>query len=390
MSTSTDRVGALHSDPPSAAVLSFSSLDRDARVQRQIRALMSIFKVTAMGFSDPCIKGVNFVDLSRRVVSIPRKSLMALRLKTRRFETVYHSQESVRKAADALGDHDFDLLVANDINTLPITLAFRDHARVLFDAHEYSPKEYSDRFVWRFFVRDYIEYLCRTRIPQVDAMTTVSPTIAKEYEHEFGVRASVVLNAPRYHKNVYLPHDGTTIRMVHHGGTMQSRRPEIMIEAMAHLDERFRLDFMLIPNDAAYLSRLKKRAISDPRIRFVPPVAPDEIVETISSYDVGLYALPPASFNSRYALPNKFFDFVQARLCVAIGPSPEMKGFVERYKFGVISADFTPKALATALRTLDRQRVEAFRRAANIAAAKMCYERSEDVLLTTVRRLLGT
>ena len=87
--------------------------------------------------------------------------------------------------------------------------------------------------------------------------------------------------------------------------------------------------------------------------------------------------------------PNKFFDFVQARLCLAIGPSPEMKRIVDQYRCGVVAKDFTPEALAESLRALDRQKVEAYRRAADAAAVDLCYERSAEVLLATVRRLLG-
>ena len=50
----------------SAAVVSFSPLHRDGRVQRQIECLNSIFTVTALGYSDPGIDGVRFVDVSPR------------------------------------------------------------------------------------------------------------------------------------------------------------------------------------------------------------------------------------------------------------------------------------------------------------------------------------
>ena len=374
---------------PSAAVLSFSPLHRDARVQRQIRALKTICRVTAMGWTDPCIEGVRFVDVSRRPLTILQKAYKGVPLKAGCFETVYHSEESVRKATEALADHDFGLIVANDIDTLPVVLTHRERAKILFDAHEYAPRQFEQWFLWRFFIQKYNEHLCRTRIPQVDAMTTVGPAIADEYARVFGVRPSVILNAPYYHAAPPVPRDGDIIRMVHHGGLSRSRRLETMIDAMAELEDHFRLDFMLIENNPRYLKLLKKRASSDSRVRFIPPVEPDRIVELLSDYDVGLYSLPPYSFNAHHALPNKFFDFIQARLCVAIGPSTEMKRIVEQYDCGVVAKDFTAHALAETLRTLDRQKVEACRQAADIAAVDLCYERSAEVLLDTARKLLG-
>ena len=374
---------------PSAAVLSFSPLHRDARVQRQIHTLKTICRVAAMGWTDPCIEGVRFVDVSRRPLTILQKAYKGVMLKAGCFETVYHSEESVSKAAEALADHDFGLIVANDIDTLPVALTHRERAKILFDAHEYAPREHECWFPWRFFMQKYKEHLCRTCVPQVDAMTTVGPAIADEYARTFGVRPSVVLNAPYYRAAPRVPRDGDIIRMVHHGGAAPSRRLEIMIEAMDQLNDRFRLDFMLVPNVPKYVAALKRRASSDPRIAFVPPVDPDEIVERLSSYDVGLCTHALDGFNGRYALPNKFFDFVQARLCTVVGPSIEIKGLIEQYECGVVTKDFTAQALAETLRTLDRKKVEACRQAADIAAVDLSYERSAGVLLDTARKLLG-
>ena len=349
-----------------------------------------------MGLTDPDMEGVHFVDvsprrrmISSRILGVFEKILKACQLKIGCFEPAYRLDQRVRHAAEVLKDHEFSLIVANDINTLPLALMYRRGAKVLFDAHEYAPRQLESWFLWRFFLRKYIEYLCRTRIPLVDAMTTVGPAIGKEYEREFGVRPSIVLNAPRYHAMAYSQRDERVIRMIHHGSAARYRRLEIMIDAVAQLDERFRLDFMLVPGHSNYVDRLRKRAACDPRIGFIPPVSPERIVERIASYDVSLCTYAPHSFNARYALPNKFFDSLQARLCIAIGPLPEMKRLVERYDCGVVADDFTAKALAESLNKLDRRRVEVCRRAAEVAATELCYEHSAEVLQKIARDLLG-
>ena len=381
---------------PAVAVICFSPLHRDARVQRQIQVLKEICNVTAMGHTDPDIEGVRFFEVSTGRRAIPRNALRicegfvrACLLKVRHFETAYRIQEQVRSVARILKEHDFALIVANDINTLPVALMYRGRAKVLFDAHEYAPGQYGTWFLRRFFLQNYTEHLCRSRIPHVDAMTTVGPRIAEEYAREYGVRPAIVHSAPHFEAAVRSPRDDDVIRMVHVGSAARYRRLETLIEAMAQLDGRFRLDFMLVLGDSGYLAKLKKLASNDRRIRFVPPVAPGEIVERISTYDVGLCTYTPHSFNALYALPNKFFDSLQARLCIAIGPLPEMKKLVEQYGCGVVAVDFTAEGLAETLRRLDRQQVEACRRAADIAASELCYERSAEVLQDTVRRLLG-
>ena len=276
------RARATEAVQPAVAVLSFSPLHRDAHVQRQIRALQSICRVTAFGFTDPGIEGVQFVDASRRQLSMPRKALKALQLKARLFGAVYDSEEAVRKTAAALEDHDFDLIVAKDIHTLPVALTNCRQAKILFDAHEYAPRQLESSYLWRNLFQTYWEHLCRTGIPQADAMTTVGPAVAEEYAHVFGVRPAVVLSAPYYQAVHCEPRHDHTIRMVHHGSTTRARRLKVMIDAMALLDERYRLDFILVPDNSAYVEALRKRASSNPRVAFHPPVEPDSIAERLS------------------------------------------------------------------------------------------------------------
>ena len=57
---------------------------------------------------------------------------------------------------------------------------------------------------------------------------------------------------------------------------------------------------------------------------------------------------PPINFNNKLALPNKLFDYVQARLGVLIGPSPEMVHYVEEYDLGEVAARLRPSAATTA------------------------------------------
>ena len=380
---------------PSAAVISFSPLHMDARVRRQIHVLKSSFRVTAIGLSDPEMEHVHFVDISadhsgvrKLCVEACEKLLRAVLLKLRFFDAVYRLHGPVRRARRSLEDHDFKLIVANDIGTLPLALSLSGRAKVLFDAHEYAPRQFETWYLWKFFMRDYTEYLCRTSIPHVDGMTTVGPRIAEEYSREFGVVPSVVLSAPRHRSGRYTPHDGDLIRMVHVGAAARYRRLETIIETMTRLDDRFRLDFMLVLGNASYLGKLQRLASTDSRVRFIPPVSPDEIVEAISAYDVGICAYAPHSFNAQYALPNKFFDCLQARLCIAIGPLPEMQKLVERFHCGVVADEYTPAALAGTLSRLDRKKIEFCRQAADVAAAELSYERSSEALERTVRQMI--
>ena len=75
--------------------------------------------------------------------------------------------------------------------------------------------------------------------------------------------------------------------------------------------------------------------------------------------------MPPININAEYALPNKFFDFVQARLAHAVGPAPEMARLVREYGLGVVSDDFSVESFTAALRTLDAEAVRAGKEASH-------------------------
>jgi glycosyltransferase involved in cell wall biosynthesis len=219
-------------------------------------------------------------------------------------------------------------------------------------------------------------------------MTTVCAGIAEEYQQNFGVTATVIENAPPYQDLRPRSVEPGRIRMIHHGGALRARRLELMIDVMKRLDQRFSLDFMLVGNDARYLQSLRERASGEPRIRFLPPVAMPDICKATNHYDIGLFLLPPVNFNYRFALPNKLFEFIQARLAVAIGPSPEMARIVRDYGVGVVAESFEPAALAAVLNGLTEQDVMRYKQASHVAADKLCFEAAADRLLALIEPLL--
>jgi len=148
----------------------------------------------------------------------------------------------------------------------------------------------------------------------------------------------------------------------------------VMLEAMALVTNGATLDLYLIDQGDGYVPSLRERFAGSDRVRVHDAVPAAEVVETLNGYDVGVYSLPPISFNFRWALPNKFFDFVQARLALVIGPSPEMAGLVEEHDLGVVARDFTPEGFAAAIDALTPAGVAAAKAASDRAARVLCAE----------------
>ncbi|MFK0734356.1 MAG: hypothetical protein ACIWVG_24940 [Gloeotrichia echinulata HAB0833] len=371
-------------------IVSFTNLATDPRVNRQIRFLSENNQVIAVGLANPNIANVDFIPLTPTQKQLAQKSISGLQLITRQYESYYWSQQIVLECLEKLSHIQVDLIIANDIITLPLALKIAKSAKVIFDAHEYAPLEFEDKLSFRLFFQNYYTYLCQKYIPSVNAMMTVCQSIADTYEKDTGIVPVVVTNAPHYEEiQPRLYNDNSkTIRLIHHGGATTSRKIETMIKMMDYLDERFELILMLVQSSKGYLQYLKNIAKDKQNIQFRQPVKMLELAIELNKYDIGIYILEPNNFNNKYALPNKFFEFIQARLGIAIAPSPEMAKIVKEYDLGVVADDFSPQALAHSLMQLDHQKINFYKQQSHKIAHLMSAQNNKKILLNLVEHVL--
>ena len=109
----------------------------------------------------------------------------------------------------------------------------------------------------------------------------------------------------------------------------------------------------------------------------------------MNACDVGVFCMPPININARYALPNKFFDFVQARLAVGVGPAEEMARLTEKLGLGVVSTDFSEASFTEALAGLDAGAGARVQGGLGRSLARLSSERDEQVERELVSELLG-
>jgi hypothetical protein len=156
------------------------------------------------------------------------------------------------------------------------------------------------------------------------------------------------------------------------------------------LDKKFFLNLMLVETDTKFFNDLRQFAkpLGD-RVKFINPVPTKEIVTRISTFDLGIFLLPPRSINNRFALPNKFFEYIQARLGIITGPSLEMLEILEEHDLGIASSTFDLNEIATVMNRLDRSQVEKFRLNAHKSSEIFCWEEESKVLVSQISRLIG-
>ncbi len=291
----------------------------------------------------------------------------------------------MRAARQALAGRRFDVVVANEARAMALAHEVADGAPVIADMHEWAPEERTHVRSWRLLVKPFMTHQCRTYLPRMAAVTTVNDSIGELYRQHFGVSTHTVRNAGAYRELAPSEVPDDRIRLVHSGGAVPGRNIEALIEAVRELDETYSLDLYLVParDGGRYLDRLRELIGGDERIRLHPPVSTEQLVPTLNAYDVGIYSLPPLTPNHRLMLPNKIFDFVQARLGVVFNSAPETDRLITDHDLGAIAPDPSARALRDTLAKLDVERVRALKRNAD-AAAKVLNSTEDSAVLRTV------
>lgn len=361
---------------PRLLIISFSPIASDARVLKQVRLFTPTHEVTTCGYG-PAPEGVaRHVRIPDELISwrLDRTSLIL-----RRFAHAQRNQEVVSWVSGQLEAGAWDTILADDAETVPLALSLAPLGGVHADLHEYAPRQKEGVARWRIFVAPYVRWLCRTHVSRADSVTTVAQGLAEAYLREYGIRATVVTNATPYH-DLPVTEVARPLRLVHSGAALPDRHLEIMIEAAGAASREVVLDLYLTRTDPALIERLRDLAAAQPqgRVRVLDPVPYAELVQTLARYDVGVFTLPPVSFNYRHALPNKLFDFIQARLAVVVSPSPEMARLVRDHELGVVTQDFTAASLVAALEGLSDEQVAQAKRASARAAGELSAERQMD------------
>lgn len=356
-------------------LISFSPVYRDGRVLRQIEYLIPHYDLTVVGYGAAPQYDVEWIPVDNQTKLDLVKSTLLLaagRSIPALSEYRYWHHRPFAQAFAHMQARQWDAFYANEWSALPVAVrvAASNRAPVVYDAHEFSPLQFEHHVGWRTLYAPMIRYLLRQYAPHVSASITVCQAIAERYHQEFGLTPIVVRSAP---KPVDVPDhaiDPACIQLVHHGNAQYNRRLEFMIEAVAHMDERYHLNFMLVDHEKGCLDRLKRLAqqIAPGRVTFVDPVHPMQIVSTLARYDVGLSLMYPISYNYRMALPNKFFEAINAGLAVVVGQSPMMIDIINQFECGVASPDFEPESVAATVNRLTVEDIQTMRAASRRAA----------------------
>lgn len=382
------------------AIISEGVLGREPRVLTEIAALKEGYEIVIFGRSSNLTHRFYPLEFNRsrkRIVFhldypvLLRKSISLLinvYLKVIGYWDKVYKYRTEISNAQLVKSVKPNLVILHGVNSLNwVAKALDDqNCKLIVNMHEYYPLEFEDETYWNKHIKPkYISNIIKFK-DIVSAYFVVCESIIKKYKEEFDLKNQLLVrnSKPFVDLAPVLNNDGI-IRMIHHGVCNASRKIHLVIDCMSFLPDNYRLDLMLVPDTIVYPALLQK-AKEDKRINFIPTVPTNQISKFINKYDIGVFLLPPSNFNYLNALPNKLFEFIQARLAIVVSPNPEMKDLVEKHALGIVSKDYTPEEFAMAILVASKD-ISSFKNNSDKAAKIINDEEEQKKILKEVDRL---
>ena len=288
---------------------------------------------------------------------------------------------------------DAGVWLANDWIALPLAarMAKEKGGKFVYDTHEFAVEEYAEKLHWRIWKRPLVGAVEREYIGGAAVVSSISAGIAERLDAIYQLpRPSLVIRNTPFYQRFRFRRTGERIRVLYHGIIVIGRGLEQTIDSVASWRPEFELTIRG-PENPGYSDMLRHRirdAGLENRVRLVPPVPMTALVEEATAFDIGFFALPGHSRHNEFALPNKFFEYMMAGLALCVSDLPEMARLVEEHQLGALIPTLDPVAIASAINSFDRERIDACKRNALAAAEEFCWERESSRLVDAYRQLL--
>lgn len=288
-----------------------------------------------------------------------------------------------------------DILVANDLDTLPANFLVSrlKNKPLVYDSHEYFTEV--PELIHRKGVQSVWKTIEKLLLPNIKYAYTVCDSIAKVYNEKYKVNFSVIRNLPffRTEKRAGEPEEIPELVqrfkfglhkkiIIYQGAINAGRGVDYAIRAMQYVENAV----LIIAGSGDLFSQMQQLTgtlkLYD-KVIFTGRLPFSELLKITPYADVGISLEENRGLNYYYALPNKLFDYIQAKVPVLTSPFPEMKAIVEKYQIGLTIRQHGPKHIAEQLTLMTKEIALRKKWEKNLekAARELCWEKEEHKLL---------
>lgn len=260
---------------------------------------------------------------------------------------------------------------ANDLDTLAcaVLAARKDKAKVIYDNHELWVDMFVDYPVLFNKIASFIE---NRYIRRADEVVCVNSGIGEALKKKYGIKKyTVMMNSP-YSKEIEHM-DRIKFRNImgigqdefiflYQGRYERGRGLEELVQSAQYLERGVIVFRGYGVNEPELKALASKLDLLNKKVFFLDPVPMDELVREATVADVGIIPYRPVSRNNMLCSPNKLFEYMQARLALAVSDLPVLRQIVNDEKCGVLFDPESPSDISAKLNSLsaDRKRMEEF------------------------------
>ncbi len=292
--------------------------------------------------------------------------------------------------------HKYDVLVANDLDTLlPNFLISRlKHIPLVYDSHEYFTGV--PELNGRPFVRWVWKTIESGIFPHLKYVMTVSDSVAKQYEKEYGIRPDVIRNCSGsavsvspFSKQELGIKNNHFLLVFQGGGINIDKGGEELIDAISLVEN---VSLIILGSGDVLPALMRKTGdldLSD-RIKFFRKMPWKEMIRYTKSADAGLCLEKDTNLNYRFSLPNKLFDYISAGIPVIAGDLPEVRKIIDESGCGIIIPSITPEEIGKAIAKIkeDGALMNKMRQNAVTASESLNWEKESEKAIEFYKRVL--
>ena len=236
---------------------------------------------------------------------------------------------------------------------------------------------------------------------------TVSPPIAEEMRKRYAAPKVTLLRnvplyvAPRFIEGVSCSpqvYPGGRLRQhlglrpcvriaLYQGNIQPDRGLDRLVRAAAFLEQDIVIVIMgndMVGTQARLEALIEEEGVAE-RVKIILPVPYEELLHWTASADIGLTVIPlDYTLNMRWALPNKFFEYLMAGLPVLSSPLDAIAEIIHTYNVGRIVHSLAPTDIGAAINATlaDGEGLAVMRQnALNLARAEFHWEKESHKLI---------
>ena len=284
----------------------------------------------------------------------------------------------------------FDIVCGCDLDTLPATFlaAKIKRKKITYDAHEFFTE--SPELIGRPFIQSIWLFVEKLLVPKVDAVYTVTKSIAKLYNEKYPVSCSVILNMPLKNKikNTTQHTNQQTPILLYQGAVNIGRGLNEMLLAMLKIEGA---EFHIVgggdefENIKQHISELHL----ENKVKLLGKKTPAELRQLTQQAYIGINLLENRGLSYYYSLGNKTFDYIHAAVPQVMIGFPEYIALNKQYNIGVLVHELNMENVYAAITQLliDKKLYKQLQINCEKTRNSLCWEKEEPKLIAIYNAL---